>query len=170
MAIDLDHPGTKQPWILGELCSTTISENISPILLVANFHTHPLDEAVQGVPYPSRKDLQNAWYRKVPGMVISRVGISKYGDDDRTDRRNPQGYPPDREGRPPDILPYRVLPGWIPQRAPNQWEPGLSFEYMDSDDVFGGRDDTTRSEDEHDSDSETDESKSDSDSGSESDN
>jgi hypothetical protein len=61
--------------------------------LVANFHTHPLSTRVGGDQEPSRADKENAFYRGVPGIVISRKGIYSYGPERRESTVNPKGYP-----------------------------------------------------------------------------
>ena len=63
-------------------------------VLVANFHTHPLDAN----PEPSTADLRNAIQRGVPGIVISRRYMYVYGPERRANFRpllNPRNYPED---------------------------------------------------------------------------
>ncbi|KAJ3208520.1 hypothetical protein HDU67_006691 [Dinochytrium kinnereticum] len=59
-------------------------------VLVANFHTHP---GTTGAPEPSQADMTNAWYRGVPGFVISTNGIYVYGPERRAVMRAPRFYP-----------------------------------------------------------------------------
>lgn len=61
---------------------------------MANFHTHPLSEQVGGNPEPSRSDMENAYFRGLPGIVVSRRGIYSYGPERRESVQNPKGYPP----------------------------------------------------------------------------
>lgn len=65
------------------------------------------------------KDL--AWKRQVPGIVISRKGFFKYGENTREDLRNPQGYPPKPSGSPHIVTPKRIPGSGRPNRAPNQY-------------------------------------------------
>ena len=64
-------------------------------VLVANFHTHPLDSNQE----PSLADLRNAFRRGVPGIVISRASIYVYGPANRENFPpqgvNPHAYPQD---------------------------------------------------------------------------
>jgi len=109
MAIDLNHPGTKQTaWVL-----------------VANFHTHPLHPNTGATQQASKADQENNWFRKVPGIVLSREGVYKYGDTQREDWTNPQGYPPYRESPIPASCynSKRIMTGF-PKPTDNQWEPG----------------------------------------------
>ena len=57
-------------------------------VLVANFHTHPLykNEA------PSTADVENAYHRGMPGIVISRSKIFGYGPERRTNTNEPHKY------------------------------------------------------------------------------
>lgn len=72
--------------------------------LVANFHTHPLSESYGGDAEPSLADKQNAYFRGLPGIVISRKGIYSYGPERRENTLgNLKGYPPGID-----------LPGGIP--------------------------------------------------------
>ena len=64
-------------------------------ILVANFHTHPLQQNQQ----PSNADLENAIVRGVPGIVISRGSVYVYGPERRAHfllrGGNPRAYPND---------------------------------------------------------------------------
>lgn len=65
-------------------------------VLVANFHTHPLDFNQE----PSAADLRNAFRRGVPGIVISRGRIYIYGPTERENlhpQGNPRAYPEDND-------------------------------------------------------------------------
>ena len=64
--------------------------------LVGNFHTHPLDVNQQ----PSLADLRNAFFRGVPGIIVSRGQIYVYGPECRqnlTPSGNRRDYPDDDE-------------------------------------------------------------------------
>ena len=61
-------------------------------VLVANFHTHPLNINQE----PSAADLRNAFRRGVPGIVISRRSVYIYGPENRANLNpigNPRAYP-----------------------------------------------------------------------------
>lgn len=65
-------------------------------ILVANFHTHPLNKNQE----PSDADLRNAFRRGVPGIVIARQNIWVYGPQKREDFKpigNPHAYPEDND-------------------------------------------------------------------------
>lgn len=89
--------------------------------LVGNFHTHPLAAAVKGNQEPSRADKELAWERQVPGIVISREGFFKYGEDEREDLRQPQEYPPKPTGSMVIRTPKKIPGAGRPDKAPNQW-------------------------------------------------
>ena len=57
-------------------------------VLVANFHTHPLYKNEE----PSKADIENAYYRGMPGIVISRTKIFGYGPEQRTNTDEPHKY------------------------------------------------------------------------------
>ncbi|KAK0494808.1 hypothetical protein EDD18DRAFT_1172471 [Armillaria luteobubalina] len=75
------------------------------VILAANFHTHPLSTDVGGGQEPSRADMDNAYVRGVPGIVVSRRGVYSYGPERRTSVSNPKGYP--GPVTPP------AIPGWV---------------------------------------------------------
>ena len=82
--------GTSNPAINLEGASTANAQG--GWVLVANFHTHPL-ETNQG---PSGADIRNAYHRGVPGIVISRRRIYVYGPERRENFHpsgNPRAYP-----------------------------------------------------------------------------
>ncbi|KAF9065721.1 hypothetical protein BDP27DRAFT_1079869, partial [Rhodocollybia butyracea] len=107
-SIDLNRPGINQ----------------NNVILVANFHTHPLSQDVGGDVEPSRADKTNAYARGLPGIVISRGGIYSYGPENRENTANPKGYPPSIT--PPAIINARRerLPP-PPWPVPNQWPEAL---------------------------------------------
>ncbi|KAK0185301.1 hypothetical protein F5146DRAFT_1005907 [Armillaria mellea] len=107
-SIDLNYPGIKK----------------NNVILVANFHTHPLSKRVKGDPQPSRADMENAYARGVPGIVVSRDGIYSYGPERRVTTRNPKGYPghvSDRPAIPRPTLAKRQPPPWVVRV---QWPEG----------------------------------------------
>ncbi|KAG5635677.1 hypothetical protein H0H81_010435 [Sphagnurus paluster] len=75
-------------------------------VLVATFHTHPLSPDAGGNEHPSNADMDNAYYRRMPGFVVSRSVLYYYnrvpGDEESDHRRrktdNPNGYPRWAEG------------------------------------------------------------------------
>lgn len=93
---------------------------------MANFHTHPLSELVQGRPEPSTSDMNNAYHRGLPGIVISRKGIYAYGPTERNGTRNPRGYAPSviLQGVPRPFLIHRGPP---PRVVMNQWPEGTGL-------------------------------------------
>lgn len=96
---------------------------------VANFHTHPLTEAapVNGSPEPSRSDMENAYFRGLPGIVVSRRGVYAYGPARRESLQNPKGYPP---SVPQGPLNFRLVvqnPPGPPTVVPGlQWPEGIA--------------------------------------------
>lgn len=62
-------------------------------VLVGNFHTHPLYTNEE----PSTADIENAYYRGIPGIVISRRKIFGYGPERRTNTAEPLKYAPSME-------------------------------------------------------------------------
>jgi len=62
-------------------------------VLVANFHTHPLYNNER----PSKRDVENAYRRGMPGIVISRTKIFGYGPERRTNTDEPLEYAPSME-------------------------------------------------------------------------
>lgn len=76
---------------------------------------------MNGNQQPSKADTELAWERQVPGIVISRQGFFKYGEDEREDLRNPQGYPPKPSGTPAIRTPKKIPGSGRPDKAPNQW-------------------------------------------------
>lgn len=62
-------------------------------ILVATFHTHPLYKNEE----PSIADDENAYYRGMPGIVISRTKIFGYGPERRTNTAEPLKYAPPME-------------------------------------------------------------------------
>ncbi|KAJ6520856.1 hypothetical protein B0H19DRAFT_1371342 [Mycena capillaripes] len=65
-------------------------------ILVATFHTHPLDTKFLGDYHPSKNDRGNGHARQVPGIIISRDGARKYASERRTNwesNPDPYGYP-----------------------------------------------------------------------------
>lgn len=65
----------------------------------------------------------NAYYRGLPGIVVSRDGIYSYGPKRRENTSNPKGYPPPV---PPPAVPRPTLekappPPWV---VDNQWPEG----------------------------------------------
>ena len=81
--------------------STSANAN-SGWVLVANFHTHPLEANQE----PSSADLRNSILRGVPGIVISRRHIYVYGPESRANLHplgDPRAYPND--GDPNDFNP-----------------------------------------------------------------
>ena len=69
-----------------------ISTNDVPpgCVLVANFHTHPLNFNEE----PSTTDIENAYHRGIPGIVMSRRKIFGYGPKRRTNTDEPLKYAP----------------------------------------------------------------------------
>jgi hypothetical protein len=67
-SIDLSHP-----------------PKLNDLILVANFHTHPLEENSE----PSDADLRNAMRRGVPGIVFSQRGVYIYGPVRRSNMNRP---------------------------------------------------------------------------------
>ncbi|KAH9474284.1 hypothetical protein JR316_0013447 [Psilocybe cubensis] len=110
-SIDLNNPGISR----------------DNVILVANFHTHPLSTNVQGDPQPSKADKDNAYHRGLPGIVISRDGIYAYGPEERNGTSNPRGYAPSVpiEGAPKATLVKAHPP---PEPVPNQWPERAKFE------------------------------------------
>ncbi|KAH9486333.1 hypothetical protein JR316_0000397 [Psilocybe cubensis] len=110
-SIDLNRPGI----------------NRKNVILVANFHTHPLSELVQGRAEPSTSDMNNAYYRGLPGIVISRKGIYAYGPTERNGTSNPKGYAPSvtMTGVPRPRLVINNHPPWT---VDNQWPEGTGVE------------------------------------------
>ena len=96
---------------------------------VANFHTHPLTDAapVNGSPEPSRADMENAYFRGVPGIVVSRPGVYAYGPERRESQLNPKGYP---ASVPQGQLNFNLVvpnPPGPPAVVPNlQWPEGIA--------------------------------------------
>jgi hypothetical protein len=114
--------------------------------LVANFHTHPLSALVGGDPHPSRADMDNAYYRGLPGIVVSRPGIYSYGPERRENTSNPKGDPPSID--PPAVPTARLAkvqpPPWT---VPNQWPEGTGLKAVtqqssnkDEPEIGGGAD------------------------------
>ena len=64
-AIDLNHPRRGNP--------------MAGYILVANFHTHPGEGTSGFNAQPSRADLENSYFRGVPGIVIAHNGVYTYG-------------------------------------------------------------------------------------------
>lgn len=91
---------------------------------VANFHAHPLSEDVGGRPEPSTSDMNNAYHRGLPGIVVSREGIFAYGPSERNGIKNPRGYASSvtlHGVQRPHLIrgpPIRVVP--------NQWPEGTA--------------------------------------------
>ena len=87
---------------------------------MANFHTHPLENNQ----LPSKADLENAYGRNVPGIIIARNMIYVYGPERRQNFRlyhgDPRAYPNDgdrsRYNRNIDINRY------ISYRRQNPWD------------------------------------------------
>ncbi|KJA25217.1 hypothetical protein HYPSUDRAFT_38163 [Hypholoma sublateritium FD-334 SS-4] len=111
-SIDLNSPGINQ----------------NNVILVANFHTHPLAAVapVNGSPEPSRSDMENAYFRGVPGIVVSRSGVYAYGPERRESLLNPKGYP---ASVPQGPLNFRLVvqnPPGPPTVVPGlQWPEGI---------------------------------------------
>ncbi|KAI9566378.1 hypothetical protein HD554DRAFT_1189068 [Boletus coccyginus] len=109
-SIDLNSPGIAQ----------------NNVILAANFHTHPLSDRVGGDPQPSRADMENAFARGVPGIVISRPGVWSYGPERRESTTNPKGYPGPIQ--PVAYNPVQVIKvppaGGPPWTVSNQWPEG----------------------------------------------
>ncbi|KAJ7676932.1 hypothetical protein DFH06DRAFT_1169338 [Mycena polygramma] len=118
-AIDLNHPGIK----------------MDNVILVANFHTHPLTSAepVRGDQKPSRPDMINSYGRGIPGIVISREGIYGYGPERRLNLQNPKVYPPDGFPVPGELKwtsQTNAPPPWV---VKNQWPEGTGDAGYDTD-------------------------------------
>lgn len=84
---------------------------------------------------PSTSDKENAWFRQVPGIIISREGFVKYGVRNRTDMRNKEGYPPEPTGPMQYLKVERVRNYPPPPPAPWQWEPGASVQWFNGEEV-----------------------------------
>lgn len=71
--------------------------------------------------------MNNAYYRGLPGIVISRKGIYAYGPSERNGTRNPRGYAPSvaMTGIPRAHLVQRGPP---PRTVPNQWPEGTGLD------------------------------------------
>ena len=72
-------------------------------VLAANFHTHPLYKNEE----PSKADVENAYHRGIPGIVISRRKIFGYGPERRTNTEEPFGYAPPMKGS-KNMLPRKL--------------------------------------------------------------
>ena len=66
---------------------------LADYVLAANFHTHLLYKNEE----PSKADIENAYYRGMPGIVISRWKIFGYGPERRTNIDEPLEYAPSME-------------------------------------------------------------------------
>ncbi|KDR67845.1 hypothetical protein GALMADRAFT_146853 [Galerina marginata CBS 339.88] len=91
-------------------------------LLVANFHTHPLDSSVGGNDHPSKADHNNAYDRLIPSIVVSRAGAFQYGILERENKTNPTTYPPVSSGVTIRSA-KKTSPQWTPTKAPHQYTP-----------------------------------------------
>lgn len=79
-----------------------------------------------GDPEPSKSDKDNAYYRGIPGIVISRKGIYSYGPEQRESTANPKGYPASMV--PPAFPTAKLVKAAsetsLPWKVPNQWPEG----------------------------------------------
>lgn len=73
--------------------------------------------------------MKRAYERQIPGIVISRAAIYKYGEERRTDRTNPNVYPPEPTKEQEGSYTEKKA-GKPPKDAPNQWEPGKNAEWF----------------------------------------
>ncbi|KDQ08518.1 hypothetical protein BOTBODRAFT_563640 [Botryobasidium botryosum FD-172 SS1] len=126
MGIDLGSPPQVPDHTLGvslfsRLFEPVLNRLAHAFTLVGNFHTHPLSSAHLGNSHPSRNDLLNAYDRQVPGIIVGRDGMIKYGDA-RRDMTNPGGYPPKPSRAQEGAYPTRKI-GPRPNAAPNDVNP-----------------------------------------------
>ncbi|KAG6908257.1 hypothetical protein DXG01_005591 [Tephrocybe rancida] len=90
-------------------------------VIVATFQTHPVRTLLYGKPAnPTPAEHANAWIRGVPGIVISKTGLTGYGPKARALLNAPVGYP-GMNTKYPGLKPAGTPLGtWKPKPAPGE--------------------------------------------------